>query len=171
MVTKYDGRVGAIAVAANTTVNIMPAVADSTMKTVTVSEWDAGTTIECGIREFQSSGSHQPRTDQLLCEPTQTEERGTVTYSIDPTVVLVGDPQDPNPFLDGLVEGDTVYIGRRDGLPHDAAGASGQRIFMWRAEVVLVEPMGVAANADGSKYEARITWAVKAFERLATISA
>lgn len=171
MVTKYDGRTTAVNVATNVTLNLMPAIADATLKKALLTEWEAGTTFECNIREFSPSGSVNTREEQFLCDADVMESAGATKWSIDPIVIQTGNPQTANTFLDSLVVGSKFFLGRRAGLPYSTAAAAAQRISLWQVEVSLVEDMPDVANADGNKFETRVHLAVKKHERNATISA
>ena len=169
MVTAYDPRPTAINVAANTTINLLPALADTTLAAVTLAEWNAGTTVQCAIREFNLSGSVATSSEQFLCDPEVSETTGATTWSVDPLVVQTGDPQAANSLLDALTPGTTRYIVRRLGLPHGAAGAIAQKVTVIQVQVTLKEVMPLTANADGQKFETRVHWAVKKVNQAATL--
>jgi hypothetical protein len=162
-ITVFPGRETAVTVAGNSAVNIMPAVADPNLASVTVAEWDAGEAIECSIRKVGLSGDIKNHDDQFLCDADSVEYAGTVKWSIDPIEIQAGDPQKPDTWLSSLQRGQTVYIGQRYGIPHGAAAEAGQVINqLTKAEVSNVGWKAVEANTDGSKFEKVISFAVKA---------
>ena len=171
MVTAYDPRATAINVAANTTVAFLPAIASADLSVVTLAEFNAGTTVQCAIREINASGSVATSTEQFLCDAEVAQTTGATTWSIDPIVIQSGDPQAANPLLDALVPGTVRYIVQRRGLPHAAAAAAAQKISVFKVEVTLNEPMPMVANVDGQKYENRIHVAVKQVKLAAAITA
>lgn len=170
MVTAYDPRATAINVAANSTINLLPALSSADYSAVTLAEWNAGTTVQCAIREFGLNGSVATSTDQFLCDAETMENTGATTWSVDPLVIQTGDPQAANALLDPLVPGVTRYIVRRLGLPHAAAGAAAQKVTVIKVQVTLKETMPIAANADGKKFETRVSWAVKAVNQAAALT-
>lgn len=169
MVTIYDGRTDAVTVASNVAVVLVPAVADTTLEDITLAEYNAGTAIECSIREFSLTGTVQNRQEQFLCDADASEWGGPVTWTIDPVVIQAGDPQDANTLLDGLTKGEIRYIVQRLGLAHDTAAAAGQKVRIAKVEVSLVEDMPMVATPDGTKFEARLHFAVREFQRNAAI--
>lgn len=169
--TMYDTRTLGVEIAGNTATVLTPLVADPLLSKATIAEINAGTAIQCAIKELDVSGTANTRSDQLLCDTDEAETPGTVKWSIAPIIVRIKDPQQADTFVDGLVRGDVVYIIQRRGLPHSTAFAAAQRISITRAVISLVEDMPVQANADGNKYEVRIHFAAKAHNRTAVVSA
>ena len=169
--TIFTGRRDQMVMASKVSVVFAPAIADPTLKTVTVPEYNAGVATQCSIRELNPTGAPQTSTDQFLCDADQVESPGPVTYSIDPIRILAGDPQNPDPWLDGLERGQTVFLLVRPGLPHADPAEAGQRLRVWEAKVNLIQDAPYQANADGAKFEVEVHLAVQKFERNATLTA
>lgn len=170
MVTAYDPRLAAINVAANSTINLLPALASADMSAVTLAEWNAGTTVQCAIREFDLAGSVATGTEQFLCDAEEMETTGATKWTVAPLVIQTGDPQAANALLDALTPGTTRYIVRRLGIAHATAGAVGQKVTTIRVQVTLKETVSIAANANGQKYETRVHWAVKGVNQSALLA-
>lgn len=168
---RYDARDASVVIAANFTSILVPLISDPDLAEATVAELEAGTAFECSIREIGVTGAATNNTDQFLCDEEPSETPGPVTWSIDPVVILMGDPQAPNPLLDSLTRGSVHYLVQRRGLPHADPFAAAQRISITKVEVSLVEDVAVAANTEGRKFESRVHFAVRKHERNAVVAA
>lgn len=166
----FAGRRDMMTMAGKVTVNFMPVVSDSTLLKVTPAEWNAGTLIECAIRELTPSADAQMQTDQWLCDVDQVETPGPTKHSLAPIRLLAGDPQNPDPWLEGLTRGQTLYLAVRPGIAHAEPIAADQRIRVWQTQVSSLVDAPYSANADGAKFEVDLTLAVQRFERNARIS-
>lgn len=165
MTTAYNGRDKAVTVAGNVVVNAMPAIAGYDTRKLTTTEWDAGTTIECNIRKIEVTADAGTRTDQYLCDDDQIEERGPIKWQVAPIEINAGDPQKPDAWLAALTVGQTLFLGQRYGLPYTAPAASAQIANqVTKVEVSAIEWVAPEANANGSKFFKKISFAVKGNE-------
>lgn len=169
-ITEYDGRTNAVEVVGNVSAVMAPAVADATLKAVTVAEVTAGTAIEYSTRDISLTGSVATKTDQFLADVDVETTTGATTFTIDPIVLAAGDPQNPDPFITSLTKGATFYLIERRGMDRLTAYAAAQKVAVTQVEVTLLEDMPVTANADGQTFEVRLHLAVKKHERNASIS-
>lgn len=166
---KYDGRTDAVKVASNFTTVLAPVGVDATAPKV--AEIEAGTAYQCSIRTQGITGSPNNITDQFLCDEDQQETPGSVTWSMDPIEIQVGDPQVANAFLDGLIRGDRRWVVERRGPNHDTAFAAGDRVSVAEVEVSHVEWVAAAANTNGDKFQKRLHFAVKRYVPDAVVAA
>lgn len=166
----YSGRARMTRVAKNHAAWMVPVVADATLKVGTVAEVLAGQAIECSIKKIGVTGDTSMESDQYLCDEYETETAGPIKYSLDAIEILAGDPQQADPFIEGLTAGETVYLIERRGIEHSTEPAAGQRISIAKLEVALVEWVEAEANTS-DKYRYRLHFAVAGYEPFATIVA
>lgn len=168
---RYDPRDVEMEIASNTTLVLLPMIADSTLKTVSVTEIEAGVAFECATAAFGLVPSPTTREKQNLCDKDARQRPGSTTWSIEPLIIDAGDPQATNDFIDGLVVGETRYLTQRDGLPHLDAFAAGQKVANAQVTIQAVSRVPLAASTDGTSYQWRIDLAVDQVEQFATVKA
>jgi len=121
----------------NIAVGLVEAVAD--INNPHLAELSDGVSIDCAITTFNGTSSTDSETIDWLCD-TQSEQLPTsTTHSID-DLLIKGTGQADQALLSALGVGDTIYIWRRDGLPHGQALATGQMVWVWKCIVTSVDP-------------------------------
>ena len=145
--------------AGNTTINIMPAVASATLAAVTLSEWNAGTTIQEATEEFSLTTDASTLSRKKIGDKISTQLAGQRTYQISDTVLVASSMQAANTLIDGLTLDTIKYIAVRPGLDDTTAAASGQKIWLTKAQVLSVDPEPITTE-DGNSYAWRVKWTV-----------
>lgn len=168
---QYDPRDAEMEIAGNTALIMLPSIADATLKSVTVTETEAGIAFECATAAFGLVPSPTTREKQNLCDKDARQRPGTTSWSIESLIVDAGDPQAANAFVDTLVIGETRYLVQRDGLPHLDAFAAGQKIMAAQVVIQAISRVPLAASTDGTSYQWRIDVTVDQVEQFATIAA
>lgn len=114
---------------------------------ITVTEWDAGTPLECRIMagEFRLSPSGSETVNQSeLCEGVNATTFGRSNYDASMTVFRYLTDEGLADALNDVawdatkVKGTTLYLAEREGPIHDAPGAAGQEYSYF--EVVTDDP-------------------------------
>lgn len=168
---QYDPRATEVEVAGNTTLVLLPTIADNTLKSVTVTEIEAGTAFECATPAFGLVPSPSTRESQNLCDKDARTKPGTTTWSIEALELDAGDPQADNAFVEGLVEGETRYVVQRDGKPHLDAFVAAQKILAAEVTIQCVSRVPLQSGDDGGSYKWRIDLTVTKVEQFALVAA
>lgn len=156
--------------AGNTVINIMPAVASTTLAAVTVAEWNAGTMIQCAIEEFAMTTNASTATRKKLCDKVATQRPGARTYEASDTVIVASSPQAANALIEGLTLDAIKYVAVRPGLADTTAAAAAQKIWVDKRQVLAVDPEPMTTE-EGNAYAWRVKWLVLGRNLAAAITA
>lgn len=156
--------------AGNTTINIMPAVASATLASVTVAEWDAGTTVQEATEEFSLTTDASTISRKKIGDKISTQLAGQRTYQMSDTVLVASSMQAANALIDGLAVDSIKYIGVRPGLDDTTAAAASQKVWLVKAQVLSVDPEPITTE-DGNSFQWRVKWIVLNRNLSASISA
>jgi len=168
----FDGRTASVNVAGYTTVVSVPSVAGFDTPAITLPEIEAGTRIDCDIRGLKITPDVKNTQDQFLCNENKVEFAGAIEYSADDLVIQAGDPQNLDPFLAGLVRGQTVYLAERYGVKSAEPFTAEQTINrLTKAEVTFSGWVDPEANDEGKKAEWLVKLAVKGQHQQVKITA
>lgn len=121
----------------NVAVGVAPAVADLNGPALT--ELSEGIGLDCSITTFNGTSSTDSESIDWLCDPASEQIPGSTTHSIDDLLIKATGQGDED-LINGLSIGDTVYIWRRDGMPHEEALAVGQFVWVWKAVITSIDP-------------------------------
>lgn len=130
--------------AGNTVINVMPAVANITSPTLT--EWNAGTVIQCATEAFEPSLDTKTNTRKKLCDKESVEIPGTATFSISDITIVSDNPQGEAPYPAIFVPGATVFIGVRPGMDHASAAAAAQKVWVFEAQFQDLVPTKITTD-------------------------
>lgn len=122
----------------NISVGVAPAVVS--LEAPTLLELGTGTGLDCSIQTFNGTSSTDSESIDWLCDPASEQLPGSTTHSID-DLVIKGTGQADDDLIADLNIGDVVYIWRRDGIAHDTALASGQKVWVWKVVITSIDPL------------------------------
>ena len=152
----------------NSRVVALPAVAD--LDAATVAEANAGTAIECSIKQFGATTDVSYVDAQYLCDKVAQRRVGRREFNMEPLVIKV-DPQDTTAIEAIFYEDAKVTLLHRPGINHTDAFASGQQYQAVQGTVAAVDLVAVDLT-EGAVYELRVALAVeKATRPFGTIAA
>lgn len=122
----------------NVAVGISPAIVN--IEAPKLTELSAGIGLDCSITTFNGTSSTDSESVDWLCDPASEQLPGSTTHSID-DLVIKGTGQADDDLITGLAIGDTIYVWRRDGLPHATPLAAAQKVWVWRAVITSIDPL------------------------------
>lgn len=122
----------------NIKVGIAPAMVDINAPKLT--ELNTGIGLDCSIQTFNGTSSSDAETVDWLCSTASEQLPGSVTHSMDDITIKASGQADTE-LITGLNIGSTVYIWRRDGMPHETAPATGQFVWIWKAIITSIDPI------------------------------
>lgn len=122
----------------NISVGVAPAVVD--INAPALSELDTGTGLDCAIQTFNGTSETDSEAIDWLCDPASEQLPGSTTHSIDDLVIKATGQADET-LVSDLSVGDTIYIWRRDGMPHETALAASQKVWVWKVVVTSIDPV------------------------------
>ena len=122
----------------NIAVGVAPVVVN--LEAPKLTELSSGVGLNCSIQTMNGTSSTDSESIDWLCDPASEQLPGSTTHSID-DLVIKGTGQDDEDLINGLNVGDVVYIWRRDGMDHDAALATTQKVWVWKAIVTSIDPL------------------------------
>lgn len=143
--------------AGNTAIVIAPAVAS--ILAPKISEYNAGTKVDCAIENFGTGTDASTISRKKLCDKIATETVGSRKYTVEDTVVVMSNPQAANTFMSGMTLDAIKYILVRPGLAHDAAAAVAQSLWVLKVQLIAKDPEPISTE-DGNAYKMRLKWAV-----------
>ncbi|AVJ49957.1 major tail protein [Microbacterium phage Koji] len=121
----------------NVAVGVAPAVED--INNPVLSELTTGIGLDCSITTMNGTSSTDSESIDWLCDPASEQLPGSTTHSIDDLLIKATGQADED-LISGLNIGDTVYIWRRDGVPHETALAADQKVWIWKAIITSIDP-------------------------------
>lgn len=122
----------------NVAVGVSPVIVD--IEDPALAEITTGIGLDCSIQTFNGTSSTDSESIDWLCDPSSEQLPGSTTHAVD-DLVIKGTGQEDDDLIAGLNVGDVVYIWRRDGLPHETAPATGQRIWVWKVIITSIDPL------------------------------
>lgn len=122
----------------NVSVGVAPAVAD--INNPKVAEITTGYGLDCSIQTMNGTSSTDSESIDWLCDPSSEQLPGSTTHEMD-DLIIKGTGQDDEDLVTALSVGDVVYIWRRDGLAHETAPATGQKIWVWKVIITSIDPL------------------------------
>ena len=145
--------------AGNTTICIMPAVADATLATVKLAEWNAGTTVQEATEEWSTTTDASTISRKKIGDKVATQKPGSRTYTMTDTVLVASSPQTANVLVEGLTLDAIRFVAVRPGLDDTTAAAASQKLWVIKAQVLSVDPEPVTTE-DGNSFAWRVKWLV-----------
>ncbi|AZV01721.1 major tail protein [Microbacterium phage Schubert] len=121
----------------NIAVGVAPVIAD--INNPLLSELEAGIGLDCSITTFNGTSSTDSESVDWLCDPASEQIPGSTTHTIDDLLIKATGQADED-LVSALSIGDTVYIWRRDGVPHETALAASQKVWVWKAVITSIDP-------------------------------
>ena len=157
-----------VEVLGNSRVLALPAAAD--LDAITVAEGNAGTAIECSIKQFGATTDVTYINAQYLCDKVAKRRVGRREYNMEPLTIKV-DPQDTEAIEAIFYEDAKVTLMHRPGIEHTEELATGQKYQAVQGTVAAVDLVPVDLT-EGAVYELRVALAVeKATRPFGTITA
>lgn len=122
----------------NIAVGLAPTMVDIDLPTLT--ELNVGVGLDCSVTTMNGTSSTDSESVDWLCDPSSEQLPGSTTHTMD-DLVIKATGQDDQDLINGLNIGDTVYVWRRDGIPHEDALAAGQFVWVWKVTVTSIDPL------------------------------
>lgn len=127
---------------------------------LTIAEIDAGTEFTCALTEFESGADSSENEDKRICRRDAGKRAGSVTYSINDFPIIQTDPQEEDPFIDGLVSGVQRIIVEFPNITPGTATAAGQKYYAWKSTLKSRVP-GKISTDDGELFAQTTSWSVQ----------
>lgn len=156
-ITTYDP--DDVYTAGNTTIVIMPAVADATLAAVTLAEWNAGTAIQEAIEEFSTTTDASTITRKKIGDTVATQKVGQRTYTVSDTVLVAESPAAASTLIASMTWGAIKYLAVRPNVADSTAGAATQKLWVLKVQVRACDPEPITTE-DGNSYQWRVKWVV-----------
>lgn len=121
----------------NIAVGVAPVIVD--INNPKLSELNTGIGLDCSITTFSGTSETDSESVDWLCNPASEQIPGSTTHSIDDLLIKATGQSDEN-LINALSIGDTIYIWRRDGIPHETGLAAGQKVWVWKVVITSIDP-------------------------------
>lgn len=128
----------------NIKVTYVPTIAD--ISAPTASELSAGTDLECLITSFDPTVNEQAISVKKLCQITNSEKPGTVTYQFQMTMVRKETSSEDVGWTT-LLRNTEGYLVVRYGVPYDTAYAAGDDVQVYPGASGARRPQPPEANS------------------------
>lgn len=122
----------------NISIGLSPVVVD--IDEPKLAEITTGFGLDCSVTTMNGVSSTDSESIDWLCDPSSEQLPGSTTHTVD-DLIIKGTGQADEDLIDALAVGDTVYLWRRDGMPHDTEPAVGQRVWVWKVVVTSIDPL------------------------------
>lgn len=149
----------------NIAVGLAPTMVDIDLPKLT--ELNVGVGLDCSVTTMNGTSSTDSESIDWLCDPSSEQLPGSTTHTMD-DLVIKATGQDDQDLINGLNIGDTVYVWRRDGIPHEDALAAGQFVWVWKVTVTSIDPL--EANNTFVGITAHITVSARSKTAVAVIA-
>ena len=160
-VTQYAPE--AVYTAGNTLIGDAPAIAN--IQAPTVAELGASTVFQCATEAFGSTTNVSKGTRKMICDVVGKQRVTNREYQMESLVIMYGNPQTANTFLQAFTLGSTHYLWTRPGKDDDAAIAAADKVLVIKVTIDAVDLRQIS-TADGDEYAAVISVSVQARTQL-----
>ena len=149
--------------AGNTLIGDAPAIAN--INAPTAVELNASTTFQCATEAFGSTTNVSRGTRKMICDTVGKQRVTNREYQMENLVIMYGDPQTANTFLDSFAIGSTHYLWTRPGKADNVAVAAADKVLVIQVTVDSKDLRQIS-TADGDEFACVIGVSVQARTQL-----